>query len=129
MNLVGLNYNKSNPDIYNSSVDELFFLDCCSLRNTTHSNMGKLTLQSNQEGTTLADPVDSSDSEKGGQRVYDNEKDGVAYSYSFFHFIFMLASFYVMMTLTNWYRSVVRCILLPYVVVCHRFTADLEQLN
>lgn len=77
-----------------------------SVRNSTHSNMGRLTLQSAQEDTTLSDPVDSSDQERGGQRVHDNEKDAVAYSYSFFHFIFMLASFYVMMTLTNWYRSV-----------------------
>ncbi|XP_013375179.1 PREDICTED: serine incorporator 2 [Chinchilla lanigera] len=37
-------------------------------------------------------------------RVFDNEQDGVTYSYSFFHFCLVLASLHIMMTLTNWYR-------------------------
>ncbi|KAM4871660.1 serine incorporator 2 isoform 2-T2 [Thomomys bottae] len=36
-------------------------------------------------------------------RAFDNEQDGVTYSYSFFHFCLVLASLHIMMTLTNWY--------------------------
>ena len=41
-----------------------------------------------------------------GGRAFDNEHDGVTYSYSFFHFCLVLASLHIMMTLTNWYRCV-----------------------
>jgi hypothetical protein len=38
------------------------------------------------------------------EKVWDNEEETVAYSWSIFHLTFVAATLYVMMTLTNWYQ-------------------------
>ncbi|XP_046864877.1 probable serine incorporator [Xenia sp. Carnegie-2017] len=44
-------------------------------------------------------PVNT-DEEKG--KVVNDEEDEVVYNYSFFHFVFLIASLYIMMVMTNW---------------------------
>ncbi|XP_069370553.1 serine incorporator 1 isoform X2 [Paralichthys olivaceus] len=71
----------------------------CILYSST-SQVNKLTMASKDEGGSSPDLSEES---TGPRRVEDNERDIVQYSYSFFHFMFFLASLYIMMTLTNWY--------------------------
>lgn len=79
-----------------------------SIRSSSNSQVNKLTMASKDsvilaEGSSTAELSEES---AGPRRVEDNERDLVQYSYSFFHFMLFLASLYIMMTLTNWYRSV-----------------------
>ncbi|CAF0981995.1 unnamed protein product [Rotaria sp. Silwood1] len=63
---------------------------------STKSSNGKLIGIPSDEGTKSTIPKIS------GGKSYDDEEKSVAYNYSLFHLMFFFASFYIMMTLTNW---------------------------
>ncbi|NWU18257.1 SERC2 protein, partial [Cephalopterus ornatus] len=86
-----------------SIVGLIIFVLCTlfiSIRSSDHAQVNKLMLT--EEGGPRAVPGDVA--EPGPHRAYDNEQDGVSYNYTFFHLCLLLASLYIMMTLTNWYR-------------------------
>ncbi|XP_015269460.1 PREDICTED: serine incorporator 3 [Gekko japonicus] len=90
-----------------SIVGLIIFVLCLlysSIRSSSNSQVNKLTLSAS-DSVILDDAAGTDGDVEDGEirRVTDNEKDGVQYSYAFFHFMLFLASLYIMMTLTNWY--------------------------
>lgn len=76
------------------------------VRKTSTSGMTNFGINSGSVEENLISEAgndEDKDVEYRGQRVYDNEDSAVAYNYSFFHLALLLASLYIMMTLTNWY--------------------------
>ncbi|XP_074542846.1 serine incorporator 2 [Halichoeres trimaculatus] len=86
-------------------VGLIIFLFCtlyASIRSSNNSQVNKLMQTEDGQGLTAIEEPETG--EDGVRRAVDNEGDGVTYSYSFFHFSLFLASLYIMMTLTNWYK-------------------------
>ncbi|XP_030644621.1 serine incorporator 2 [Chanos chanos] len=86
-------------------VGLIIFILCtlyASIRSSNNTQVNKL--MQTEEGQRLAPDAEEASGDDGVRRAVDNEEEGVTYSYSFFHFCLLLASLYIMMTLTNWYQ-------------------------
>uniref|UniRef100_A0A3Q1MJ93 Serine incorporator 2 n=1 Tax=Bos taurus TaxID=9913 RepID=A0A3Q1MJ93_BOVIN len=86
-----------------SIVGLVVFILCTvfiSLRSSDHRQVN--SLMQTEECPPVLDATQQQVVSEG--RAFDNEQDGVTYSYSFFHLCLVLASVHIMMTLTNWYR-------------------------
>uniref|UniRef100_A0A671EV16 Serine incorporator 2 n=2 Tax=Rhinolophus ferrumequinum TaxID=59479 RepID=A0A671EV16_RHIFE len=88
-----------------SIVGLIVFILCTlflSLRSSDHQQVN--SLMRTEECPPVLEATQQQQGVACEGRAFDNEQDGVTYSYSFFHFCLLLASLHIMMTLTNWYR-------------------------
>jgi len=72
-----------------------------SVKTSTNSQAAKLT---GSDKMLIKDTGEGGNDDPENNKVWDNEGDEVAYSWSLFHVMFALATLYVMMCLTNWFK-------------------------
>jgi hypothetical protein len=82
----------------------LFYSVFTTSRNNRANKLFLSPSSSSSDYSTILDDTsvsDVKDDEKNQQHVYDDEQNSVTYNYSLFHFMFVLATLYAMMTLTK----------------------------
>lgn len=105
-------FSKSNPDvskihfgsenIISIGIFVLFVLySAIKTGSSSKFSMSNSTERIGNDGDLEGGQVSDNDDNSG--KLFDDEKEGVAYSWSFYHFTFAMATLFLMMTLTNWY--------------------------
>ena len=82
----------------------LFYSVFTSSRNNRANKLLLSSSPSTSDYSTMLDDTSTADDKEGDgtrQHVYDDEQNSVSYNYSLFHFMFVLATLYAMMTLTK----------------------------
>uniref|UniRef100_A0A182PZQ6 Serine incorporator n=1 Tax=Anopheles farauti TaxID=69004 RepID=A0A182PZQ6_9DIPT len=99
LGIIGEKSNKVHFD--KTSIVGLIIWLLCILYSSLRSASNVSRFSDPEKQATLSDNGSSGDA---GNEVRDNEEDAVAYNWSLFHIVFITATLYVMMTLTNWYQ-------------------------
>jgi len=95
------------PSMDTSSIIGLVIWFACvlysSIRSSSNAQAARLTM-SDRVNLTEAEMTETGSSQSSSADTgSDDEREGVTYNWSLFHIMFLLATLYVMMTLTNWY--------------------------
>ncbi|XP_058116251.1 serine incorporator 1 isoform X2 [Anopheles ziemanni] len=100
LGIIGEKSNKVHFD--KTSIIGLVIWLLCILYSSLRSASNVSRFSDPEKQASLSD--DAAAGDRNGNELRDNEEEAVAYNWSLFHVVFITATLYVMMTLTNWYQ-------------------------